>query len=67
MSVKSDVLAVMEPDTGMSPSAIQAFIGRWSATSVRHALRELCDEGVVTFTGTDCHRLYRLAVPGKSA
>lgn len=44
---------------GKTPKQIHDALGLWALVSIRHALRQLVEEGRATFTGTHCNRLYR--------
>ena len=49
----------LDPDVGRTPKEIHQALDLWSVTSVRHALRQLVEEGRASFTGTHCNRIYR--------
>lgn len=53
-----EVAAALPTGDGLQPAEIHARVGRWSAVTIRHALRQLVDEGRATFTGPDTRRRY---------
>ena len=56
-----EVAAALPAGEGLRPAEIHARVGRWSPVTIRHALRQLVDDGRATFTGPDCQRRYRRA------
>lgn len=59
MSVIEDVFTALPASPGgVSPAQVHAKMGSWSLISVRHALRELCDQGRAIFEGEDGVRRY---------
>lgn len=53
------VFDVMPTGVEMKPAEVFKLVETGSPISVRHALRELCSDGRVTFTGEECRRKYR--------
>lgn len=54
-----DCYGALLPTQGLPPKIIVERVGYGAIVSVRHALRQLVDDGRATFTGPDCSRLYR--------
>lgn len=50
------VMPVSQP--GMTPGELHGRVGQWAPVTVRHALRQLVEEGRATFTGGHCRRTY---------
>lgn len=44
---------------GLTPAQVHARMAEWSLITVRHALRQLVEEGRAAFTGPNQSRLYR--------
>jgi len=58
-TMMDDVERCLSSAFGMAPIVIHERLGMWSPVSVRHALRQLLEEGRVSFTGPNNRRLYR--------
>lgn len=54
-------------EAGLKAHLVQARIGGWHRTTVRHALRELIRQGRAGFYGRDHQRRYRRVSPGESS
>jgi hypothetical protein len=54
-------LPVAPKGQGKRPHEIHDAVGKWGRSTIRHALRDLVDEGIAEFDGPDGGRLYRKA------
>lgn len=54
-----EVLAVLPGrDGALTPKQVQERVGRWAPITIRHALRELVEDGRASFTGDAGRRRY---------
>lgn len=53
------VEAVLSSNFSLTPKQVHERMGQWAIVSVRHALRQLVEEGRATFSGPDGERQYR--------
>lgn len=58
--VKADVLRVLRAE-GMTFQQVHFAVGSWSLISIKHALRELREEGIAIRGGTHERPLWRKA------